>query len=203
MRHQALRWTVARRLRRRDTWGMTDASTISDAEVGQSPSLARADGRGRRPRCLRQHRRALPVQAHRPADLRRAARPVDHPGGPAGRAGRGGPQRARRGQPVPGPLVRAPRRQRPPRRARLCGAAAGDDRRRRPHRAGAWQSLPHDQGAQGAGRLRLLWPRGWSPASSTRPGTGRCGPPPATTPGAAWPSAGSWTAGAWPCCPRV
>ena len=47
-----------------------------------------------------------------------------------------------------------------------------------------------------------LAPRRRHRASSTRRPTGPCGPPPATTAAAAWPSRASWAAGASPCCRR-
>ena len=62
------------------------------------------------------------------------------------------------------------------------------DRSRRPDHRGDRRPFPMIGAHKVLAAYACLGPD-WSPAGSTPRATGRCGPPPATTPGAAWPSA--------------
>ena len=96
--------------------------------------------------------------AHDPADLRRAHRPADDPGGMPAPARRRRTRRARPAQPLPRPLAQ---RGGPPRRRGRPGArrpAAVADRRRGPDRRRPRRPLPDDRRPQGPGGLRLPRP---------------------------------------------
>ena len=139
---------------------------------------------------------------HRAADLRPAGRPADH-----ARCDHGGARRRRPKAADPRNLFRVhwynDLRRRPPgrRRARARRAAAGADRRREPDHRRVRRPLPDDHRPQGAGRVRVPGAAGDHRAVRSDRAPRRSGRRRATTPAAAWPSAASWAAGAWPSCP--
>ena len=84
-----------------------------------------------------------------------------------------------------------------PRRTQLHRAAPSPHRRARPHHRPGGQVVPHRL-PQGGGLLRLSGSPAGHRTVRRRGITGRCGPPPATTAGAARSTPSCWGSGRWP-----
>ncbi len=169
--------------------GTADAPTRAGAGAGRRRRL-RADGR------------PVPDRRDRPADVRPAGRPGHDPGRRSASAW----PRVDPDAPHPLNLFRVHWYNGPDRRRRIAvpdhvvlpPSLTG---RRRPDRRRPRRSLPDDRARTRSLPRTPASRRGSSPASSTRPSTGRSGRRPATTAGAASRSPGSWAAAAWRSCP--